>query len=103
MVMIRKVEEGKYMAEIEGEDHTIGNILAEKLREHSMVGLAYYEEPHPLENRIIVFFTLKEPSADPRKVLIEALENALSDVEALRKAYLSALKEKGLGVEDLEG
>ena len=102
MVMIRKVEDGKYMVEIEGEDHTIGNLLAEKLREHEKVGIAYYEEPHPLENRIVVFFALKDVEADPTRVLAEALEGALKDVEALRKAYVEALKSRGVGVEDLE-
>lgn len=102
MVMIRRVEEGKYVVEIEGEDHTLGNILAEKLREHELVGLAYYEEPHPLENRIVVFFSLKDPNADPRNVLAEALKSALEDVERLRESYISALKEKGVEVEDVE-
>ncbi|NAZ39376.1 MAG: DNA-directed RNA polymerase subunit L, partial [Acidilobus sp.] len=44
---ISKAGENVYVVTIEGEDHTIGNLLATTLMEVPGVRLAYYEVEHP--------------------------------------------------------
>ncbi|MCE4598671.1 MAG: hypothetical protein F7C81_00535 [Desulfurococcales archaeon] len=98
---LEKSGDRRYKLVLEGEDHTMGALLASKLRSMEEVGLAYYEEPHPLEGRIIVFFTLKT-EVDPYDIIVKALESIREDERVFRKLYIDALKEKGVDIEDLQ-
>ena len=90
---------GKYRLVLEGEDHTIGNLLAKTLLSMDDVAFAYYEQPHPLENRIVVFFQLKKPEVNPVEVLTKALDLILEVNEEFKRLYLKALEAKGLKLE----
>ncbi|WP_455367861.1 DNA-directed RNA polymerase subunit L [[Eubacterium] cellulosolvens] len=66
-------EEGNELKiEIEGESHTLGNLLQQELLEDKKVEIAGYDVPHPLINSAIIYIrTLGRKS--PRKSLKEAL------------------------------
>lgn len=99
-VTLEELGGGRYRLTLRGEDHTIGNLLSKTLLSMEEVALAYYEQPHPLEDRIIVFFQLKDPSGDPLVVLSRALDRILEVNEEFKRLYLKALEEKGLKIED---
>lgn len=94
---LQKSGEG-YKLVIEGGDHTIGNLLSYALRGVKGVEFAYYEKPHPLEERIIVFF---KPSkgADPGKVLERALRDIIRLNETFKRQFLRDLGGKGVDIE----
>lgn len=96
---IAKVGEGSYVVTIEGEDHTIGNLLASTLMELPGVRMAYYEMEHPLFRRIRVYVHLDE-GYDIKNVLRQALLKIKEMNEEFRKAFLEKAKEMGL--EELE-
>ncbi len=45
---LRQLGDGRYDIVVEGEDHTLGNLLAERLSRKPGVKTAYYTNPHPL-------------------------------------------------------
>ncbi len=92
--------EGKYRLTMKGEDHSVGNLLSKTLLSMEDVAFAYYEQPHPLEDRIVVYFQLKDPKGDPIAVLLKALDRILEVNDEFRRLYLKALESKGLRVED---
>ncbi|MGC9210308.1 MAG: RpoL/Rpb11 RNA polymerase subunit family protein [Acidilobus sp.] len=92
---ISKVSERSYVVTIEGEDHTIGNLLASTLMEINGVRMAYYEMEHPLFRRVKVYVNLEE-GYDIKDVLRQALVRIKEMNEAFRKAFLEKAKEMGL-------
>ncbi len=94
---ISKVEK-TYIIEIEGEDHTLGNLLASTLQELQGVTVAYYELEHPLFRKIKVYVQLEE-GYDIKDILAKALNKIKEINESFRQQFLE--KAKGLGVEDL--
>lgn len=99
-VRLESLGGGKYRLIVRGEDHTIGNLLAKTLLSMQDVAFAYYEQPHPLEDRIVVFFHLKDPNGNPLDVLSKALDLILEVNEEFKRLYLKALEAKGLKIED---
>ncbi len=87
---IRSVGNGEYEIEFEGEDDTLGNLLASYLEDMDGVRLAYYKRPHPLEERIILYVKLEE-GRDVKNLLIRALEFILRDINDLHSKYIEAL------------
>ncbi|MGC9071610.1 MAG: RpoL/Rpb11 RNA polymerase subunit family protein [Acidilobus sp.] len=92
---IVKVGVRSYVVAIEGEDHTIGNLLASTLMELPGVRMAYYEMEHPLFRRIKVYVNLDE-GYDIKEVLRQALTKIKEMNDAFRKAFLEKAKEAGL-------
>jgi DNA-directed RNA polymerase, subunit L len=99
-VSLEDLGSGKYMLVLKGEDHTLGNLLSKTLLSMEEVASAYYEQPHPLEDRIVVYFKLKDASGDPVAILLRALDRILEVNEEFKELYLKALEDKGLRVED---
>ncbi|MCE4623487.1 MAG: hypothetical protein F7B11_01930 [Caldisphaeraceae archaeon] len=97
-IKIMKTEQGTYKIEVLGEDHTLGNLLASTLLGLDGVNIAYYEVPHPLENKVFLYIDLEE-GIDPIKKLKEALEKIKLMNSKFRQIYLSELKEMGIDVE----
>ncbi len=97
-IKISKTEQGIYKVEIEGEDHTIGNLLSTVLQTLKGVNIAYYEVPHPLENKLIIYMDLDE-NVDPKEKLIEALQKIKEINEEFRKKYIEKIKEKNINIE----
>ncbi|MEM0366659.1 MAG: RpoL/Rpb11 RNA polymerase subunit family protein [Acidilobaceae archaeon] len=90
---------GKYKLTIWGEDHSIGNILSKTLLSMEEVSFSYYEQPHPLEEYIIVFIHLRDEKTSIKDVLMKALDRILEVNNEFRELYLKALREKGLSIE----
>jgi DNA-directed RNA polymerase subunit L len=89
-----------YVVEIQGEDHTLGNLIVSKLLELDEVSYAYYEVPHPLEDKLIIYVNLKSDDVDVRKVLVKAAEAALRDKDEFERLYREALRKRGVELED---
>ena len=99
-VVIRVLERGdnKAVYEIEGEDHTLGNLLEKLLVSDDRVSFASYENPHPLENKIVITIVTKgEP---PDKLLGEALKRVIDMARQFREDYLKALERAGIRLEE---
>lgn len=97
-IRIQDLGNGKYMVTIEGEDHSLGNLLTRILLSMEEVKLSYYEHPHPMENKIVLFVHLNE-GQDLAKVLIKASDAALKMNEEFKELFLKALEKKGIRFE----
>jgi len=91
---------GRYSLTLKGEDHTIGNLLSKTLLSMEEISFAYYEQPHPLEDKIVIYFQLRDQKGDPITVLLKALDRILVVNEEFKKLYLRTLESKGLKIED---
>ena len=78
-------EEGNELKiEIEGEGHSLGNLLQQELLEDKRVEIAGYDVPHPLINSAILYIrTLGRKS--PRKSLQEALKRLQDKIDAFQE------------------
>ncbi|MEB3773642.1 MAG: hypothetical protein GSR86_01785 [Desulfurococcales archaeon] len=98
MVEVKSLGGGRYDIIIPGEDHTLGNLLAEKLSRMKEVKTAYYTVPHPLEDKIVVHLTIEE--GDPVELLQKALDEIMEEAEEFINEYKRALKAKGVEIEE---
>lgn len=98
-VSIERLGDGRYKVTILGEDHSIGNLLAVTLIKLPEVEAASYMKPHPLEDKIFVFISLKDKNANVVDVIVKALELILEENKAFRSLYLEALKSRGVAIE----
>jgi DNA-directed RNA polymerase subunit L len=84
---------------IEGEDHTIGNLLEKILINMKGVDFANYEMPHPLEHRIVIRIHT-DGSITPREALKKALDEALELIKSFRELFLKELQRLGREIEE---
>ncbi|MEN3000140.1 MAG: RpoL/Rpb11 RNA polymerase subunit family protein [Acidilobaceae archaeon] len=89
----------KYIVTIEGEDHSMGNLLARTLLSMKEVKFAYYEQPHPLEEKIVIFVELRSERTSIKKVLLRALEIIEKTNKEFRSKLLEEAQRKGLELE----
>lgn len=78
--------------EIEGEDHTLCNVLQSVLLEDKNVELAGYTIPHPLTAHPIFHIRMKG-NHDPLEALNRAVEMILKRNGELKDSLLKALEE----------
>lgn len=95
---VEKETETEAVYVIEGEDHTIGNLLEKMLLTIEGVEFASYEVPHPLENRIVVKITTNG-EITPREAVIRALREALKLIDSFERDYIDSLKAVGKSIE----
>jgi len=88
---IVRVGPGRYRVEVEGEDHTLGNLIVKKILAGDLARFAYYEVPHPLESRLVIYLDLGSDDIDPREVLAKAAEEALKELQSFREDLEKAL------------
>ncbi|MEM0173331.1 MAG: DNA-directed RNA polymerase subunit L [Sulfolobaceae archaeon] len=74
--------------EVEGEEHTLGNLISGILREIKGVKFASYYQPHPLIQKIVIKI-LTDGSISPKEALLKAINNA----KEITKKYLEEIKE----------
>lgn len=96
---IIKRREGYYVVELEGEDHTMGNLLSSTLQGVNGVKLAYYELVHPLQRKIRLH-VMVDSGVDIKSVLVEALNRIKELNDEFRRQFVSKAREAG--VEGLE-
>ena len=84
------VKEEKDSMELETDDLTLASFLVKYLNMNEKMDYASFRQEHPLEEKILIFFKVKEGS--PREVLKETLKKMESDVKELRDLLLNSLK-----------
>ena len=97
-VVVRRRGPRSYIVEVEGEDHTLGNLIVSKLLELGLADLAYYEMPHPLEDKLIIYVNTRE-GVDIKEALSKAAKEALRENEEFRRLLFKELKKRNIDVE----
>ena len=82
--------------EIEGEDHTLGNLLAKTLLKEEGVTYAGYRIEHPLRPRLIIEVTTNG-SLSPVEAVRRAVAKILEINKEFREQFLRLLKEEAIG------
>ncbi|HLD18729.1 MAG TPA: DNA-directed RNA polymerase subunit L [Candidatus Nanoarchaeia archaeon] len=79
----------KLIVELQGESHTILNVLKHKLWENEKIKIATYQINHPLIGipRLIVE---TDGSIKPRKAVFEAAEKLKKDVDKFKASFEKA-------------
>lgn len=67
---------------IQGENHTLGNIIRMKLVQRDDVTFAGYKMPHPLKEEVVVSLQTTA-SLEPVLVLSDAVDDLMRDVDQL--------------------
>ena len=98
-IRIVRVGPGRYRAEIYGEDHTLGNLIVKKILAKGLARFAYYEVPHPLEPRLVIYVDVGSDDVDPREVLARAADEALEELERFKRDLEEALARGSAGEE----
>ena len=97
-VKVTKRGESKAVYEIEGEDHTLGNLLEKTLLADPRVDFASYENPHPLENKIVLTVVTRG-DASPDEVVRDALSKIIEESRRFRRELEEALRAVGREIE----
>jgi len=84
--------------EIEGEGHTLCNLLGSVILEDEDIEFAAYDIKHPLVSNPVIFIKTKK-GKDPEKALREATEKILQRGRKLNENFKKALEDwkKGFG------
>uniref|UniRef100_A0A5S6QI70 Probable DNA-directed RNA polymerase II subunit RPB11 n=1 Tax=Trichuris muris TaxID=70415 RepID=A0A5S6QI70_TRIMR len=82
-----------YLFIINKEDHTMGNLLKDKLLEDGKVLFAGYKQPHPLEHKIYLRVQTT-PDYHPLRALNTAFLELISEVNQLEEDFREAIKER---------
>ncbi len=98
MIRIRREGRGSYVVEIHGEDHTMGTLLVEAVKQVSDPDLVYYEMAHPMED-IVTLYVRYGDDVDIRDVLKKAASYLLELNSDFRENLLEAIKKAGGSVE----
>jgi DNA-directed RNA polymerase II subunit RPB11 len=93
---------------IQGEDHTLGNLLQGLLfhqwiqvEASSRVSYVGYTVPHPLEPYLLLKIKSAVPGADVRQLLVDELFSCMSHLEALAAEWASFSGLTELGLEEV--
>ena len=85
MKITRVDVDGKLLkVEVDGETHTILNLISTKLLEYENVEIAGYDIPHPLQERGKLIVRVKEGS--PVEQLIKGIDELISEFKDLKNA-----------------
>lgn len=90
---VKILREGKNMIElqIEGETHTLCNILKEELKNDSKVKIAAYKVEHPLVG-VPTLFVETDGSETPKQAISKAISKLSSKADDLKKMLAKELK-----------
>ena len=91
-VKVMKRTSNELKIEVEGEGHTLCNVLQKALLEDDTIEMAGYNVPHPLFDSTIVYVHTKG-NRRPEAALKEATEKILSRNKEFRKSFKKALKD----------
>lgn len=83
-VKILKKEKNELKIELDGEDHTLGNLIQSTLLEDDGIEMAGYDLPHPLSKKPIIYIRTKG-STSPKK----SLEKALTKISKRADEFIS--------------
>ena len=90
-VKVLKRTPNELKIEVEGEGHTLCNVLQKALLEDETIEMAGYDVPHPLVDSAIVYIHTKGKRR-PETVVREATKKVLSLNRQFRRSFKKALK-----------
>ncbi len=91
-IKVLKRKSNELKIEVEGEGHTLCNVLQKALLEDDTIEIAGYDVPHPLFDSAIVYAHTKG-KRKPETAVKEATEKILSLSKEFRKSFKKALKD----------
>jgi len=86
-IKVLKRTDNELKLEIEGEGHSLLNLLQKALLEDDNIAMAGYDVPHPLFDRGILYVQIKDKQ-NPEDVIKEAVKK----VQALNKDFDKSFK-----------
>lgn len=90
-VRIVKMSEDSIELELEGEDHTLCNVLCKELFNDKHVVFAAYHIDHPLVGKPRIYVQT-DGSKAPLQAIIDAAERIRSEALKFKELFLEALK-----------
>jgi DNA-directed RNA polymerase subunit L len=90
-VNILKTTDNELKIEVEGEGHSLLNLLQKTLLEDDSIEMAGYHVPHPLFDRGILYVHTKEKQ-NPEDVIKEAAKKVLDLSKDFQKSFKKASK-----------
>jgi DNA-directed RNA polymerase subunit L len=90
-IKVLKRTDNELKLEIEGEGHSLLNLLQKALLEDSNIAMAGYDVPHPLFDRGILYIQTKGKQ-DPEDVIKEAVKKIQSLNKDFDKSFKNASK-----------
>ncbi len=91
-IEVVKKEKNDLTLRIEGETHTLMNLLCSELYADDSVKVASYTLEHPLTR--VVLFHLKTAGKSPEKALSSATDRIVEKLEELKKEFQTKLKRR---------
>ncbi len=89
-VEVKRVADNEIIIIIEGEDDTIGNLIAKSAVQHPNVVYATYRIPHPLEKKVEIIISV-DKNADLGSTISEIIQNIKEQLEEFKKKIDEAL------------
>ncbi len=83
-VEVKRVSDNEIIIVIEGEDDTIGNLIAKSAVQHPNVVYATYRIPHPLERKVEIIISV-DKNADLGATVSEIINSIKSQLEEFKK------------------
>lgn len=90
-VKVLKITDNELKIEVEGEGHSLLNVLQKTLLEDDSIEMAGYDVPHPLFDRGILYVHTKEQQ-NPEAVIKEATKKVLDLSKEFQKSFKKASK-----------
>ncbi|MFH1329016.1 MAG: DNA-directed RNA polymerase subunit L [Candidatus Bathyarchaeota archaeon] len=91
-VNLIKMDKNELKVEVEGEGHTLLNILQKFLLKNEKVEIAGYTVPHPLDRKAILYVKTKG-RIEPSRAILEASEELKEETGEFLKIFKTSLKE----------
>ncbi len=89
-VEVKRVTDNEIIIIVEGEDDTIGNLIAKSAVQHPNVVYATYRIPHPLERKVEIIISV-DKNADLGSTISEIIQNIKEQLEEFKKKIDEAL------------
>ncbi|AEB94529.1 MAG: DNA-directed RNA polymerase subunit L [Metallosphaera sp.] len=86
-VVVEKKDDNYVEFRIQGEDHTLGNLVAATMRRVPGVILSTYYLPHPLKDELII-----KVKTDGSISPVDALKKAIEQIEKTAESFLQDLE-----------
>ena len=91
-IEVIKEKDNELTLRIDGEGHTIGNLLQYELQKDKKVETAGYDVPHPLVDSLILHIRVKGKKP-PREVLYKTLKKIKIDTQQLQKEINKSIEQ----------
>ncbi len=89
-VEVKRVTDNEIIIVIEGEDDTIGNLIAKSAVQHPNVVYATYRIPHPLERKVEIIISV-DKNADLGSTISEIIHSIKEELEEFKNKIDEAL------------